>query len=135
MLPEWKGAENPCHSLSERSLTKYFSFLSGSLLDEAIAPVKSLLYLGIAYRLNYDFDKAIASFNDYLHAIDDEDTDNRSLAEFHIERCKKCQGTDGCPRTIHRDTLPDFINTAGSNFNPVISAMKSSFLYGSAEIL
>ena len=45
---------------------------AGSLLDETIAPVKTLLYLGIAYRLNYDFDKAISSFGDYLHAMNAE---------------------------------------------------------------
>ncbi len=42
------------------------SSYSGLLLDENLAPVKTLLYLGIAYRLNYEFDHAVASFEDYL---------------------------------------------------------------------
>ena len=102
---------------------------AGSLLDEAVAPVKALLYLGIAYRLNYDFDKAIASFDDYLNALSGNDTAGRSLVQFHIDRCRNAKELMAAPARFRCDTLPDFINTAFSNFNPVITADEKQLFY------
>jgi outer membrane protein OmpA-like peptidoglycan-associated protein len=102
---------------------------AGSLLDETIAPVKTLLYLGIAYRLSYDFDKAISSFGDYLHAMKTEDTASRSLVQFHIDRCQNAKELMAAPANFSSDTLPDFINTAYSNFNPVITADEKQLFY------
>jgi outer membrane protein OmpA-like peptidoglycan-associated protein/tetratricopeptide (TPR) repeat protein len=114
--------------LKEASLNVSSSY-AGSLLDETIAPVKALLYLGIAYRLNYDFDKAIASFTDYLHSIDANDTASRSLARFHIERCGNARELMASPASFLSDTLPDFINTSGSNFNAVITGDEKQLFY------
>lgn len=101
----------------------------GLLPDEMLAPAKSLLYLGIAYRLNYDFDKAIASFRDYLHALKDADTASRALVQFHIDRCENARELMAAPARFICDTLPDFINTAYSNFNPVITADEKQLFY------
>jgi outer membrane protein OmpA-like peptidoglycan-associated protein len=102
---------------------------TGSLLDETVAPVKTLLYLGIAYRLNYDFDKAISSFGDYLHALNADDTASRSLVQFHIDRCHNAKELMAAPARFICDTLPDIINTAHSNFNPVITTDEKQLFY------
>jgi outer membrane protein OmpA-like peptidoglycan-associated protein len=114
--------------LKEASLNISDSYV-GSLLDETIAPIKTLLYLGIAYRLNYDFEKAISSFNDYLHALNADDTASRSLVQFHIDRCQNAKELMAAPARFSCDTLPDFINTAYSNFNPVITADEKQLFY------
>ncbi len=102
---------------------------AGSSPEEAVAPAKTLLYLGIAYRLNYDFDKAIASFNDYLHAIGPNDSAGRSLAKFHIDRCGNARELMAAPARFICDTLPDNINTDGSKFNPVITGDEKQIFY------
>jgi outer membrane protein OmpA-like peptidoglycan-associated protein len=105
------------------------SSYSGSLLDENIAPVKTLLYLGIAYRLNYDFDKAIASFGDYLHALNADDTASRAMVQFHIDRCLNAQEMMAAPARFNCDTLPGLINSVYSNFNPVVTADEKQLFY------
>ena len=105
------------------------SSFTGAMPDETVAPVKTLLYLGIAYRLNYDFDKAIASFNDYRRAIDGNDTASQSLAKFHIDRCGNAKELMAAPARFICDTLPDFINSGGSNFNPVLSGDGKQLFY------
>ncbi len=105
------------------------SSFTGLVPDETIAPVKTLLYLGIAYRLNYDFEKAVASFNDYLHALDVSDTAGRALANFHIDRCRNARELMAAPAQFICDTLPGFINSTGSNFNPVISGDEKQLFY------
>jgi outer membrane protein OmpA-like peptidoglycan-associated protein len=102
---------------------------AGSSPEEAVAPAKSLLYLGIAYRLNYDFDKAVASFNDYLHAIGPGDSAGRSLAKFHIDRCWNARELMAAPARFICDTLPDNINTNGSKFNPLITGDEKQLFY------
>jgi outer membrane protein OmpA-like peptidoglycan-associated protein len=102
---------------------------SGSLLEETIAPLKTLLYLGIAYRLNYDFDQALASFGDYMQALNADDTSSRSLVQFHIDRCRNAKELMAAPARFRCDTLPDMINTAYSNFNPVVTADEKQLFY------
>lgn len=93
----------------------------GTALEEEYAPVKTLLFLGIAYRLNNDFDNALHYLNSYLNTIDDTDKDERSLAEFHISRCNNALEMIEAPADFSCDTLPEDINTAYSNFNPLVT--------------
>ncbi len=93
----------------------------GSALEEEYAPVKTLLYLGIAYRMNNDFDNALHYLNSYLDAIDDVDKDEKNLAEFHISRCNNALEMIQAPSDFSSTTLPEEINTAYSNYNPLVT--------------
>ena len=102
---------------------------SDSSLEQENAPVKSLLYLGIAYRLNHDFDNAVACFRNYLNAIDEEDQVNRTLAEYHIARCENALVLMASPAIFETDTLPESINSVASNFRPVVTADEKTLYY------
>jgi outer membrane protein OmpA-like peptidoglycan-associated protein len=101
----------------------------GNSLDETYAPEKVLLYLGIANRLNYDFDNAIASFNDYIRTLDDSDTENIRLTEYHIERCNNAREMIASPAVFSADTLSGIINTSFSSFNPLVTADEKEVFY------
>jgi len=101
----------------------------GTSLQEEFAPCKSLLYLGIAYRLNYDFENALHYFNEYLGTLDDADRENARLAEYHIERCNYARELMMSPAKFAADTLSGGINTALSSFNPLVSADEESIVY------
>ncbi len=100
---------------------KVSSGYKGTSLEEENAPFKALLYLGIAYRLNNDFDNALHYLNTYLNTIDDVEKDERSLVEFHISRCNYALEMMQAPSDFSCTTLPDEINTAYSNFNPIVT--------------
>ncbi|MBG0859278.1 MAG: PD40 domain-containing protein, partial [Bacteroidales bacterium] len=102
---------------------------SGNTLQEEFAPMKSLLYLGIAYRLNDDLDNALASFNAFINSVDDVDIDNRKLAEYHIERCNNARELIAAPAKFSSDTLPDVINSMVSNFNPLVTPDEKVLYY------
>lgn len=102
---------------------------TGNSLKEEYAPYKVLLYLGIAYRLNNDLDKALVSFNTYLNSLDDTDTDNRALVEDHILRCNNARELMVTPGKFSTDTLPPVINNPVSNFNPVLSPDEKVMYY------
>jgi outer membrane protein OmpA-like peptidoglycan-associated protein/tetratricopeptide (TPR) repeat protein len=102
---------------------------SDSSLEQENAPVKSLLYLGIAYRLNNDLDNAVICFKNYLNAIDNEDQVNRALAENHIAKCEHALELMASPAVFSTDTLPESINSLASNFRPVVTADEKVLCY------
>lgn len=102
---------------------------SGATIEEESAPVKSLLYLGIAYRLNYEFDDAVKCFNDYIRSLDDTDRDNLRLAEFHMERCNHARELMESPAKFTADTLDISLSAAASNFNAIVTADEKVLYY------
>ncbi|MBN2482533.1 MAG: OmpA family protein [Bacteroidales bacterium] len=94
---------------------------SGGALYEARAPVKSFLYLGIAHRINYDFDLAEKAFLTYVDSLDETDVTGRALAQYHLERCENARELIASPATLKADTLPGVINNRLSNFNPLVT--------------
>jgi outer membrane protein OmpA-like peptidoglycan-associated protein len=102
---------------------------SGISLDEGVAPLKSLLYLAISYRLRYDFSNALLYFTAYLDSLDDKDIENRSLVQYHIARCLNAGELIASPARFISDTLPADINTQFSNFNPLVSADEKQLFY------
>jgi outer membrane protein OmpA-like peptidoglycan-associated protein/tetratricopeptide (TPR) repeat protein len=102
---------------------------NGKSLEEEPAPDKAWLYLGISYRINNDFDNALKSFNKYLEVVDDVDTDNIALANFHISRCNFAKEMMASPMRYTTDTLPDYLNTTVSNINPLVTSDEKIILY------
>lgn len=108
---------------------KISSSYTGNTIDEEFAPVKSLLYLGIACRLNNDLDDALESFNAFLNSVDDVDKEARSLAMYHIERCENAHDLMAAPAKLKMDTLPEQINSLISNSNPLVSADEGTMYF------
>jgi outer membrane protein OmpA-like peptidoglycan-associated protein len=102
---------------------------TGNSLEEEYAPYKTLLYLGIAYRLDNDFNNAILFFNNYQNIIDDVDKDNKRLAEYHIERCYYARELMASPAKFITDTLINEINITYSKFNPVVTLDEKVLYY------
>jgi outer membrane protein OmpA-like peptidoglycan-associated protein/tetratricopeptide (TPR) repeat protein len=96
--------------------------ISDSLLSVPGAPRKAMLYLGIAYRINNDFDKAIDCFTRYKNLLDKNDSSGSALAAFHIERCENARELMAAPSRFTVDTLPANINAGHLQFNPVVTA-------------
>ncbi|HLO57832.1 MAG TPA: OmpA family protein [Bacteroidales bacterium] len=123
------GAKTKALPWLEKAIQNHSDRYKGTSLQEEYAPSKALLYMGIACRLNYDFDRAIRYFNDYLNTLDDTDADNRKLVEYHIERCLNARELIASPALFNTDTLPDVINTVYSNFNPLVSTGENKLFY------
>jgi outer membrane protein OmpA-like peptidoglycan-associated protein len=102
---------------------------SGDSFTEVNAPRKAFLYLGIAYRTNYNFTEAVRAFEVYREFLAPDDNMNRMLVQYHMERCGNAQELIHAPATFTADTLPGQINTQVSNFNPLITAGEKSLFY------
>jgi outer membrane protein OmpA-like peptidoglycan-associated protein/tetratricopeptide (TPR) repeat protein len=124
-----KGQKTKAIPHLKEAVQKISGTYSGDSLPENAAPVKSILFLGIAYRINNDFSNALSSFGAYIEALDISDVNNRSLAQYHIERCLNALELIAAPARIRCDTLPDMINSAFSNYNPLVSADEKQLFF------
>lgn len=118
-LPGLKKYAIPYLNVAAQNISMQYS---GKTLDEAFSPVKSLLYLGVAYRINYQFREARACFEEYYHSVDDVEIEEKALAAYHIERCNNALELMAAPAKFSADTLPDPINSQVSNFNPLVTS-------------
>jgi outer membrane protein OmpA-like peptidoglycan-associated protein len=103
------------------AVTSISEAYKGDSIQESVAPPKALLYLGIAFRLKYDFDNALIYLNQYRNHLAETDKDNIHLAEYHIERCNNARELIAAPAIIRTDTLNRQINNMSSNYNPLVT--------------
>ena len=87
-------------------------------------------YLGKAYAVNYNFDKAVSLFNMFLANVSGEDLDLKGTAEQMIKNCSSAK--DILADTIKENVVENIgfpINSQYSEYVPVISADESVMIY------
>ncbi len=98
-------------------------------LDETNAPLSSIYFLAVAYRLHNKLDKAIETFNTVKDSLDTDDQENREIIDMQIKRCLNAQELINKPISIKEEKLDEIINTHFSNYNPLITADESVIFY------
>jgi len=87
-------------------------------------------YLGRAYAVNYEFDKATMSLNAFLSSANSENSDQKSLAVQMLGNCRNAK--EILVDTILENVVQNIkypINTKYSEYAPVISADESVMIY------
>ncbi len=87
-------------------------------------------YLGKAYAVNYEFDKAVNLFNMFLSAATAEDAGQKVLADQMIQNCKNAK--EILADTVKQNVIVNIkypINSQYSEYVPVISADESVMIY------
>jgi hypothetical protein len=87
-------------------------------------------YLGKAYAVNYEFDKAVDLFNMFLTRATQEDAGQKILAEQMIQNCQNAK--EVLADTIKQNVVENIkypINSQYSEYVPVISADESVMIY------
>jgi len=86
-------------------------------------------YLGRAYAVNYEFDKATVFFNTFLSRATNEDEDQKLLSLQMIENCRNAK--EILADTIVENVVENIggINSAFSEYVPVISADETVMIY------
>jgi outer membrane protein OmpA-like peptidoglycan-associated protein len=98
-------------------------------LEESNAPLSSIYFLAIAYRLHNKLDKAIETFNIIKDSLDTDDLENREIVDMQIKRCINAQELINKPINIKEEKLDEIINSHFSNFNPLVTADGSVIFY------
>lgn len=113
----------------EKAVTAISPSFTGKDLTEEKAPLIANLYLGIAYRITYQFDKARSAFRSMLSAIDTSDDQIRMLLEYHIKRCNNAEDLIKSPARVEKERLPDIINDGFPNSHPLLVNNEKTIFY------
>jgi outer membrane protein OmpA-like peptidoglycan-associated protein/Tol biopolymer transport system component len=86
------------------------------------APVMTYFLLGKAYHLDYQFDKAVFSYTEYLEKGSNQDDLQLDYARTQIEACQRAEGIERTrPAFEFQGVLEHFQDDLPSCSNPVIS--------------
>lgn len=86
-------------------------------------------YLGRAYHLNYEFESAIISLNNYLGQKPTPSVNQQLLAKRYIENSKNAKVFMGLKVRCEITNIGDVINTENQEGVPVISSDESVLIY------
>lgn len=95
-------------------------YKEGSFKEER-APQDAIIYLGNAYRINNELDKAIEQYNAYRKILTEKDTHQLIYTDKQIESCENAREAMNNPVTVTKGNLGQLIQSAENKFNPILS--------------
>ena len=107
--------EKAIKHLTEKNKYKKRSF------DETNAPLHALFYLGNAYRIDNQLDKALKAYNTFVLSPFYAGNYNVTIVENEIKSCERAKIIEDNPVRIIEIHLPENINTSASELYPVVS--------------
>jgi len=107
------------------------SYREGSLRQKT-APYTAWFFLGNAYRINFQFEKAREAYRRYRETLLDDDYDNILFIEHQIDVCDNAREIMDNPVRYDEENIGEKFNDSNSNFNPVISSDGNRFAYMSS---
>ncbi len=106
--------EKACENISEK--IKEGSF------KETNAPTRTLFYLGDAYQINNDLDKAIETYQRFKDSLHVKDIYNLDYVNQQILSCENAKNLLKNPVSINKLNVGETINNNFSNVNAVVSS-------------
>lgn len=113
--------EDACKNISEK--IKEGSF------KETNAPNKALFYLGSAYHINNELDKAIDTYLQFKELLDVQDIYNIDYVDQQIKACNNAKDLVKHPVHFKEYNIGNNLNDGFSNLRPVVSSDEQSIIY------
>lgn len=98
-------------------------------VKEKQAPWHTYFYLGKAYRINNQLDKALEAYKTFKNLPDFEDNYNLNIVDNEISSCEKAKIIQDIPIKIKETNLGELINNSSANYNPVISQDENTLVF------
>ena len=98
-------------------------------ITQVSAPYDALYQLGIAYRINHQFEKAKEAFSRYRETLLPTDIENIGYVDHEISTCDNAKEMIAKPVDFTSENLGPVINDEKDNFNPIVSADGKTMIY------
>lgn len=95
---------------------------------ETQAPPEVIFYLGHAFLINNQLDKAEENYHAFMEILDEKIYD-RELVEEQIRICQRARRLQTLPVDYDRTNLGDLINSRFADINPVVSGNGQRLVY------
>jgi outer membrane protein OmpA-like peptidoglycan-associated protein len=100
---------------------------------ETNAPLDAFFFLGNAYRISNDLDKAMLSYKKYKELIGSKNVTGINLANKEIEACNNAKEALKNPRFTKSTVVGRPVSTNSKDFYPAVSENESVIVYNSAQ--
>ncbi|CAN5822518.1 OmpA family protein [soil metagenome] len=120
-----------------KAVTAVSNDYKGSSDKEKNAPLIAWKYLGDAYHLDYQFDKAIEAYNNFIKVMaDNKNTDKVLLSATNrkIEMCKTGKSLVANPVKVKIENLGSNVNSAYGDYSMVLSADQNTLFFTSRRL-
>ncbi len=97
--------------------------------EETNAPLHAYFYLGNAYRINNELDKALEAYNTFINSPYYYNNYNQVIVENEIKSCERAKIIQDCPTIFEERLLNKNINTEAIESNPVVSGDEKSLVF------
>ncbi|MBK7668250.1 MAG: PD40 domain-containing protein [Sphingobacteriaceae bacterium] len=107
---------------------------SGSTYKEKHAPLITYKFLGDAYHINYQFDKAIAAYQKYIGVMaENKSSEKDQISETNrkIEMCKVAKKFIASPVKVKLQNLGTTVNSSSGDYSSVLSADQQTLFFTS----
>jgi hypothetical protein len=127
------GQESKAIPYLERAVMNISFDYKANTLSETKAPHHAWFYLGNAYRINNDLDKALESYNRFKNITDFEKKYNIRIVESEIKVCERAKIIKDSPLNLVRTNLGKPINTINSDYSPVLTSNENVLVFMSSQ--
>jgi len=124
-----QGQEHLAIPYLEKAITQTTSKYKKRSFTEKNAPHYALFYLGNAYRINNELDKALSIYEEFTSSEDFEGNYNLDIVEAEIKACERAKIIRDVPVNMRQTKLDSPINSAENNFNPMISGDGNTMVF------
>ncbi|KPK83839.1 MAG: hypothetical protein AMS27_11715 [Bacteroides sp. SM23_62_1] len=99
------------------------------IFKETQSPYDAWLYLGNAYRINNELDKAVQAYQQFQKLLDDPKSEMSKYTTQQITSCNNARAAMDNPVYYVRENLGEMINTEFSDFNPIVSTNEDILVF------
>jgi outer membrane protein OmpA-like peptidoglycan-associated protein len=127
------GQKDKSISYLEKAVQNTTEFYREGNFREEKAPVDVYFYLGNAYQVNGDLNKANQTYKKYIELLDPADTLNLEFVNQQIKACETAKSLMNKKVYFETINVGENINDRFSNFNPLVSGDESIMIYMSSR--
>lgn len=124
-----KGAEDKAIPFLEKAIKNTTINYKKRSFNEKRAPFHAYFYLGNAYRINNEIDKALEIYNKFINSPDFYGNYNERIVRDEIKSCERAKIIKDKPIEFSAKNIGEPINTESANYNPVISGDGSTMVF------
>ncbi|MGD0582764.1 MAG: hypothetical protein ABR974_07445 [Bacteroidales bacterium] len=126
------GSKNLATGYLESAALKVSSRHKEGTISQVTAPYDAIYELGVAYRINYQFDKAKDAFKRYRKTLLPDDSENLNFVDHEIMTCDNAKKLIEKPIDFTIENMGPLFNDEKDNFDPLISGDGKSFVFMSS---
>lgn len=123
------GEESKAIPYFEKAIKRITVDYDKNSFEESRAPLYAYYYLGEAYRINNQPDKALEMYNRFRNHPAFENRYNARMVDEQIELCERAKIIYSNPLPVSFVNVGEPVNTSVNNYRPVLNADETVMIY------